>query len=98
MAPATADADCVRAEISTKSIESAATASSKNGPPARSANADGKRRRETEAHFGAVKRAMRRLAAAEPNPDKVPTSAANAAGAADLKSRSYEMASGIQRT
>jgi hypothetical protein len=51
MAPATADADCVRAGIRKKSIEPAATASSKNGPPARSANADGKRRRETEAHF-----------------------------------------------
>ena len=51
MAPATAEADCVRTGISRKSIESAATASPKNCPPARAANADGKRRRETEAHF-----------------------------------------------
>jgi hypothetical protein len=64
MAPATADANCVRAGISGKSIESAATASSKNGPTARSANADGKRRRETEAHSGSAKRAMRRRLAA----------------------------------
>jgi hypothetical protein len=97
MAPATADADCVRAGISRKSIESAATASSKNGPTAGSASAGCKRRRETEAQFGAAKRAMRRRLATAAGAEQIrdPKSRLRLrtlAGAADRESPSYEMA------
>src|ERR1700730_9508041 len=55
MAPATAEADCVRTGISRKSIESAATASPKNCPPARI----GKRRWQAPARNGSTLLARR---------------------------------------